>query len=359
MNVLILTGSFGMGHNAAASAIAEYIGAEMKDSVLFVEDLFLKTLKSRMYNASFDLVVKYGTYLYNFVYRNSQDSGMVAKLPFHRQFVYCLQDLIKKTRADVILSTFPYCSKIVSDYKCSGKCSIPLITCITDVSSHCEWLHPQTDFYLVAALHLREDLIRKGVESWRIVVSGIPVRQAFQKKGRHVESNREKKLLMMGGGLGFLPKAGSFYDELNRLNGVKTTVITGKNRKLYKSLVGKFENIEVLAYVHDIPAYMKNADLLLSKPGGITVFEAIAAELPLLIFPPFLQHEVENGEFIIENGMGEMLPIHQRAWAYTIRDILNDGEKQMRIRENMRAFTAGLDMGALTRILDRYYRLCA
>ena len=359
MNLLILTGSFGMGHNAAAAAIAESIIAERNGTKVYVEDLFNKTLKSQKYNLPFGLMVKYGKGLYNFVYRNSQDAELFKRLPFHRYLLHCLQELIDQSGADVIVSTLPYCSKIVSEYKRSRRSAIPLITCITDVSSHCEWLHPHTDYYLVAAPQLKDELVRKGVEARRVLVSGIPVRAEFQKDGERTGTRPERRLLMMGGGLGLLPKAKGFYEGLNRLHGVRTTVITGKNVKLYKALAGKYENIEVLAYVQDVSRHMKGADLLLSKPGGITLFEAIAAELPLLLFPPFLQHEFKNGEFILANRIGAMLPGNPKAWVRAIRDILREEDGRARMRENMRSLKAELDASALIRVLERYGRQCA
>jgi len=359
MNILILTGSFGMGHNSAASAIAEKIKAQYANANIVVEDLFSETLKMDNYSLPYFLFVKYGKSLYNFAYRCTEDSGVVTKLPFNTYFLHVLHKLINKSHADIIISTYSGCSKVVSEYKRKTKSDVPFISCITDVALHGTWLQPGTDLYLVAAPTTKDELVAKGVHPQQVVVSGVPVRDEFERVSAKKVPGGEKRLLVMGGGLGLLPSTKDFYEEINRLRGVKTTVITAKNDKLFKALDGKFENIKVLPFVDDMPKYMREADLLLSKPGGITMFEAISAELPLLIFPPFLQQEIRNGDFILENGIGDILPQDEEAWAKKIEDMLWDSEQQTRICESMRALKSSFDERAILRAIGDYQRQCA
>jgi processive 1,2-diacylglycerol beta-glucosyltransferase len=359
MNILILTGSFGMGHNSAAKAIEEMIGSGFGDSKVFVEDLFSHAFNSTKYNLPFSLMVKRGKLLYNFVYRHTEDSDKNLKLPFQRQMTKRLAELIKETDADIIISTLWSCSKAVSDYKKTAKRDIPLITCITDISSHREWLHPYTDYYLAAAPTVKAELIEKGVAPERIIVSGIPVRSEFRRESPEHEIIPEKKLLIMGGGLGLLPKSKTFYEELEALQGVKTTIITGNNVALYNSLHGLYKNVEVLPFVNDVPRYMRNADLLISKPGGITLFETISANLPLLMFTPFLQQEIKNGEFVLENRLGDVLPEEPKEWTAKIRAVLSDDALVGTYRANMRSFKSLLDEDALLRLIMQYEKKSA
>jgi len=351
VNILILTGNFGMGHISAANAIAEQILSGCSGAAVAVEDLFFQMCKSEKYNSPFRFFVFYAKSLYNFFYKHTDNADKFSKLPLSTYFIQALQSLIEKSGADIIISTLPICSRVVSDYKRLKGSTLPLITCITDISSHCEWINPYTDYYLVAAPQVREELIRKGVEPCRIIVSGIPVRGEFSKPRTVPSPADRQKLLIMGGGLGLVPKSESFYVELNRLSGVKTTVITGSNAKLYQALAGKYENIEVLAYVENVPDYMKNADLFLSKPGGISIFEAISVNLPMLIIPPFLQQEKRNGNFILENQLGSVLPEDPKLWVDAIRDMLGDKERMSRIKENMAKYKNGLDGTALIRLV--------
>jgi UDP-N-acetylglucosamine:LPS N-acetylglucosamine transferase len=348
-----------MGHNSAARAIAEKVGKEFGDSKIFVEDLFKNAFNSKKYDMLFRLMIKRGKCLYNLVYRYTEDTGRNKKLPFTGHLYRSLGELIKKTDANVIISTLWSCSKIVSEYKRLFKYNIPLITCITDVSSHSEWLQPDTDYYLIAAPNIKSELVRKGIEPQRILVSGVPVRSEFETAEAADKPSEIKRILIMGGGLGLLPRTKSFYDELDTLSGTKTTVITGNNASMYNALVGRYKNIEVLAFVKDVPRYMKDADVIISKPGGITLFEAISAELPLLMCPPFLQQEIRNGEFVLENNLGVILPENTKKWTAKIREVLKDDGLLDKIRSNMRAFKSHLDGNALLRLIQQYERQSA
>ena len=108
----------------------------------------------------------------------------------------------------------------------------------------------------------------------------------------------------MGGGLGLLPKDSRFYDELSRLSHTHITIITGRNEKLFKRLHGRWENIQVVGYTDRVWDYMSQADLIVTKPGGITLFETIFAQTPILTWPPALQQERNNARWLVREGIG-------------------------------------------------------
>ena len=110
----------------------------------------------------------------------------------------------------------------------------------------------------------------------------------------------------MGGGLGLLPKRDSFYEALDALPGVHTTIITGNNRKLYDRLAGKYAHIEVLGFTDRVYDYMARADRVPPKPGGITLFETIFSELPILAWEPFLEQEKNNARFLVKRRLGRV-----------------------------------------------------
>lgn len=109
----------------------------------------------------------------------------------------------------------------------------------------------------------------------------------------------------MGGGLGLLPKRLDFYQHLSEKIPADMTLITGKNEKLYHKLHGRFKNIHVLGYVKNIDAYFLRSDLVITKPGGITTFEAIYSETPILALNPTMRQEKYNAEFITKHEIGK------------------------------------------------------
>ncbi|MGN0968992.1 MAG: glycosyltransferase [Oscillospiraceae bacterium] len=344
MGILILTGKFGMGHWSASLALREQLLAALPDARIDVEDFFSYAMPgaSETVYKAFSLLVTYGGGLYNTVYRCTADA------PADRVPVYALllsdklAELLRARRPDAVIATHPVCAQLVSRFKEKTGSALPLITCVTDLTAHSEWLSNRCDCYLVGCPALRRELMDKGVDGDKILVTGIPVRAAFGREGvRH--AGRERRLLIMGGGLGLLPRRDSFYQELNDLPGAETTLITGHNQKLYDRLAGKYPHIHVVGFTDRVHAYMARADLMLSKPGGITLFEAISSRLPMLAWEPFLQQERLNARFLVREGIGRIAGREPEACLDAIRGLLYDDAALSRMAENMRRVKTQLE----------------
>lgn len=329
MKILILTGKFGMGHWSASQALQQQLEREghQVDTVDFF-DYAIPELAPTLYRM-FGWLVKYGGGLYNLFHRLTRN--VEGEMPLAGAWVERLEQLLWRERADVVVSTHPVCSGVVARYKREGG-QVPLVTCITDVTSHSEWIHPGTDIYLVASQQVRQGLVLKGVDQAQILVSGIPVGAQFT----HSRPKRGKReLLIMGGGLGLMPRRDRFYQQLNELPGVHVTILTGRNEKLYQRLHGKYENIEVVGFTTQVDRYMARAHLMLSKSGGSTVFEAIASRLPMLVWAPFLVQERENARFLVEAGMARLADKEEEACLWAIESTLYDEVGLARMRRAM------------------------
>ena len=153
------------------------------------------------------------------------------------------------------------------------------------------------------------------------------------------------------GGRGLLPKRDSFYEALDALPGVHTTIITGNNRKLYDRLAGKYAHIEVLGFTDRVYDYMARADLVLTKPGGITLFETIFSELPILAWEPFLEQEKNNARFLVKRGLGRVAAKEPEECLSAIRALIYDDETLEWMAGNMRAMKGQLEEESLNRML--------
>ena len=347
MKILILTGKFGMGHLSAAQALQEQLrqGGHQADTV----DLFEYALPGRaaaMY-WWFNVLVTYGGVFYNIYHDLTANSSGESR---GDNLIGGLDSLLDEYRPDVVVSTHPICSAAVSRYKEEGPSEIPLVTCVTDVTSHSEWIHPGTDCYLVAGETVRQGFAAKGVAADTIVVSGIPVSGRFRPALR--DTSRRRELLIMGGGLGLMPRRDSFYQALNALPGVHTTILTGRNEKLFQRLNGKYENIEAVPFTREVEKYMARAHLMLSKPGGITCFEAIAARLPILAWQPFLQQEQENADFLVRGGMARIAAKEESACLSAIRETIYDDGALSAMGRAMEETSAALERAAVCGVVQ-------
>lgn len=317
MNILILTGKFGMGHWSAAQSLRQQLQSGNANALVEVVDFpayALPNLSGILYKC-FNLLVSHGRHLFNTYYRLMGKGHTDMHPIFERMFLNRLAEMFEQRRPDVVIATHPLCAQLVSRYKERSGEGIKtgteeirthnptLITCVTDVSSHPEWINRNTDCYLVPSGEIRQSLAEKGVDPDLVCVTGIPVREEFRHL-THCGEGKTRELLIMGGGLGLLPRDSAFYEALNKIPNTHTTIITGHNRKLYKHLRGKWGNIQVEGYTGQVWDYMARADLIVSKPGGITLFEAIFARVPILSWPPTLQNERNNARWMVEKQIG-------------------------------------------------------
>lgn len=356
MNILILTGKFGMGHWAASQSLRQQLLRGFPDAVVEVEDFpaYVLPNASEAIYKFFHLVVTHGTHLFNTWYKLTAMGHTDACPPLEGLFLDKLAELLEKYRPDAVIATHPLCAQIMSRLKEEAarkeNCclDIPLFTCITDVSSHPEWVNRNTDCYLVPSREVKESLEEKGVAPARIFVTGIPVREEFRRLPER-NGGQHRELLIMGGGLGLLPSEESFYEALNKIPNTRVTIITGHNKKLFRRLAGRWENIEVLGYTDCVWEYMAKADMIVTKPGGITLFESIYAQVPIYTWPPSLCQEQGNARWLTGKGIGWVA--RGEDCAEEIREILMDGKRLAQAAARMKMVRQQLEVEGINRLM--------
>lgn len=327
MRVLILSGKFGMGHNSVARAITQEIYKIDSNSVVDTVDLvdYIYPSISGFVYKGFNKLVNNHPSIFNMFYNAAEyielDMGMIGS-----KIARKIKFLLNVYNPDIIISTLPICAKTMSLYKKYKRLNIPLITCITDVSPHSEWVSLNTDLYLVPTQSVRKELVLKGVDESRIFVVGIPVKQEF-KTVRSIRREYRKNVLIMGGGLGIIPELDEIMEALQDIENVQTTIITGYNRDAFLELQGKYKNTTIVGYVNNVVDYMQNADLMISKAGGITLFESIYCRTPMFVIRPFLNQEKVNAKFIEEYQIGKVIWDEDEKIKDSLVDLLNDLER--------------------------------
>ena len=333
-----------MGHVKCAEAIAEEIYASQPDASVTTVDVmdYLFPHLSKAIYKGFSLLVTKLPGMYNHLNRAA---GKHAGVPMKKTIAAKLDRLIAETQPDLIISNLPVCSKYISAYKELRVCTVPLFTYITDITVHDEWIADKTDLYFVGDESTGNVLISKGVSAEKIVVSGIPVKRVFKsafKDGTLKDQEKadtgthtKKRLLIMGGGLGLVPGGSRLLKRLNEETCFEVTLITGKNRSLEKRARRKYKNINVVGFTDKIADYMAAADLVLTKPGGITTFEAIASRTPMYIADPFLEQEMGNARFIESKNIGRVVWSRDCDVASDIINFLKDTALIDTMKENM------------------------
>ena len=261
--------------------------------------------------------------LWGKVYSNSQ-SGVLGHISSRANKVMAikLKNLIEEKSPDLIVSTHPFSSQMVSYLKKKGKIHCTLATILTDFASHEQWLigHEYTDFFFVSNDNMKQELCDYGVEEDKIYITGIPISDRFFEKfdrnkiTKMFDLNPEKKVILFFGGgefgLGKDRTVQIFNSLITNIPDYQIIAISGKNEKMKKS----FENlvkelnvtgrVKILGFTDKVPELMSISNIVVTKPGGLTTTEALASYLPMIIINPIPGQEEENAKFLETHGVG-------------------------------------------------------
>ena len=240
--VLILSASIGTGHTQAARAIEEYVKTIPEECEVEHLDFLSNDVLSidNIVKETYIKILDVFPMLYDLMYYSSQGykKGLVVKTLFAWGLKRRMLRVLAEKKPDVLVFTHPFPAGAAALLKRQHRLDIPLVGVITDFAIHQLWVYPQIDVYCVAASQLKDLLVEQGIDAGKIVVSGIPVRKAFEQERGHWDAahKADKNVLIMGGGLGM----GSIKQSLtllDRLDAVDSfTVVTGYNADLYDDL---------------------------------------------------------------------------------------------------------------------------
>ncbi|MFC5450942.1 MGDG synthase family glycosyltransferase [Paenibacillus aestuarii] len=318
--VLILTGALGDGHNKAAQAIVEAAKYYRPDIEVKVVDFlewthpYLHTVGKYCYMQW----VKSLPSVYGYLYRKTRDENKFSYM-FKRMKSFStdrMLELLHMYQPTEVVSTFPGAAAAMSYLKKSGLTTVPTVTVLTDYTDHSYWIHPFTDRYLVGAEHVKKSLLRYRIPEHRIVVTGIPLRLPFAQsydrlklRDKHGLDRQLPTVLVMGGGHGLIGKQFKSVVQSEELaSPVQFIFVCGRNEKLKQKLEEEFggsktrHRIVITGFVDHVHELMALSDLIVTKPGGLTVSEALALELPMMLYKPIPGQEQDNAAYLV--GLG-------------------------------------------------------
>ncbi|BBI30614.1 MGDG synthase family glycosyltransferase [Cohnella abietis] len=320
--ILILTGTLGDGHNQAAKAILEATGVYHPEVEVEIVD-FLQWTHPYLHSVGrfcYMQWVKGLPSLYGYLYRKTRDENKLSNLfkkmrSFSTERMLKLLDTVKPT---VVVSTFPGAAAAMSFLRSNHLTDVPTVTVITDYTDHSYWIHPLTDRYMVGAEHVKQALVRQRVPHESIIVTGIPIKLSFTLSYDRMILCQKYGLdpsvpivLIMGGGDGMIGKQMSTLLRSEELSpSIQFIIVCGRNSKLRQSLEEEIgvENSKIrhrvvitgfVDYVHELMAI---SDLIVTKPGGVTISEALALELPMILYKPIPGQEQENSAYLVRLG---------------------------------------------------------
>lgn len=304
MNILILSISAGGGHGNAAEALKSYISLrDPASNVRIVDALkYINPIIDKVVIGSYLKSLKVSPSLYGKLYSYSEGDYTITTTISSKliESLTCkLLPLINEYNPDILISTHSFATEMLSVLKSKYHICIPCMCIITDYYPHTSWLHPYIDAYVISNKNMIKKMISKGIPKDTIYNFGIPVKPEFNINYNRHDTLKSLKLsqskftiLVMGGSLG-LGKIADIYKQLDKVSeDIQIIIITGKNKKLYSELskikMSSSKETRIIGFTNQVNKYMQASDLLLTKPGGLTIAEALICKIPLGFFLLYL-----------------------------------------------------------------------
>jgi len=309
VRILIVTETIaGRGHEKAAKSLEKAITCSNNShevKVVSLLEIFSKSIE-RLIRNIYMTMIKQTPSVWGWMYKKEHNFSLVFKDIIANAMLIRLNNYIKDEHPDVVIATHASCLGSLSKLKERYQFSLAVV--FTDFQVNSFWIYKNIDYYFVPHEDFKNMLLLKEVEASKIHITGIPIDPIFSenKKADEHYPTASFNILIMGGGLGL----GGITEVIISLAEIKDTpiaveIVTGTNQKLFDELLILKESLNISItihqYVDNIHSLMAKAHLLISKPGGLTVSEALSIQTPILVYKPLPGQEEQNAKFLLKN----------------------------------------------------------
>ncbi|MGB2706206.1 MAG: glycosyltransferase [Candidatus Omnitrophota bacterium] len=350
-DTVIFYATAGIGHKKAALAVKEAFDKSGHKDVLIADVLDYTSRFFRVsYGAIYLFLIKYLPTLWGFSYYILDNPVVYFFLSPIRRLVNGvnsrkLVEFLLEAKPKTVIVTHFMPSEVIANLKKKGLLSTRLISVITDYRSHSFWLSKYVDCYVAGSDYTRDDLIRRGIPPDKIRVFGIPCASSFSKehdtekiRGKVGLQSGKATVFVLGGGFGVGPIRRITLHLDRAKQDFQVIVVCGYNARLYKAIkrIARFakHRFRVYGFIDNVDELMAISDVLVSKPGGITVTEALNAGVPMIVVDPIPGQEMRNYGFLEKNRAASKIKRPEDIIRVVGELIGSDGLKVL--RENVR-----------------------
>jgi processive 1,2-diacylglycerol beta-glucosyltransferase len=331
--ILILTAAYGEGHNAAAYALATAFNEETPGTAVVVDVFALSCPRLNAFVRRAYLAAINGTPgLWRYVYAWMDRPGFMTRgLVMLRAQSRTLEGVIARERPVAVCSTFPAYAALLQKLKREGRLNIPHFNVVTDsISINSVWWRPGCDGWFVPNEDSADVMLSAGVDGRRLHVTGFPVTPYFRKN----EGIATRPPLSGGAAprVLYIVNSGTQNAEATaRLllaeDAWEVTCTVGRDESLRKTLLaaaaGRRRRADILGWTDQIPRLLMTHHVVVSKAGGATTQEAIAARCPMIVNQVVPGQEEGNCELLLRHGAGALATAPETVVA-TLRAAFSD-----------------------------------
>jgi processive 1,2-diacylglycerol beta-glucosyltransferase len=316
MKILFLSVPTGHGHHQTSTAMVSYFSSRgdvecrMLDVFENISPATAEALHKGYLFSTMRAPKFYGKFYNNADRRDvSKYSavGVLVKTVLNKK----LLRFLRSYNPDVIVATHIFSAIAMSYLRKKYAMRAKTIGVITDFTVHPFWEDVDIDYYVTASELLNFQALKKGLLLEKVLPTGIPIHEKFAQSVPKEEARKslgiENKftVLMMMGSMGYGRSTMDVVERLDRMRGdFQMITVCGNNKKLKKYIDHMPKNKTFINYgfTHEVPSLMDAADCIVTKPGGLSVSEALAKRLPLILLDPIPGQEDRNQEFLLNCG---------------------------------------------------------
>ncbi|HYD00510.1 MAG TPA: glycosyltransferase [Phycisphaerales bacterium] len=318
--ILVLSASVGAGHIRAAQAME--LALKRADPNAHVQNVDVLTLTNalfkRLYGAAYLDLIKKAPHLLGAVY------DLTDKPQKTRGTRHALRSLVQKANLkkltdllegpwDVVVNTHFLPADMIATARRRRRLATRQVSVVTDFDAHAFWVNEPCERYYVGAEEAALSLAWWGVERAKITTTGIPVHPVFAQpktaagcRAKHGLSIDRPVLLQLAGGFGVGPIESMLRSILGIERPLHAAVVCGRNAELQKKLdavpVPARHKATIVGFTTEIDELMAAADVVITKPGGLTTAEVLARGCAMVIMNPVPGQEDRNSDYLLEQG---------------------------------------------------------
>jgi processive 1,2-diacylglycerol beta-glucosyltransferase len=352
--ILILSASVGAGHLRAAEAVEAALQQTVPDAVIKNVDVLELTNRvfRRIYGKLYLDLVNKAPHVLGYFYdlldqpsRSGKNRGDRLRLAVQKLNLKPFLRLLTDQPWDLAINTHFLPAEIIAHLRRKSKIDLPQVTATTDFETHRLWVNEPCDRYFTATEEGALYLQSWGVPAERTQATGIPVHPVFAQAKDRAECLARQGLkgdrpviLQLAGGFGVGPVEMLYRALLGIEVPVEIVAAAGRNADLKDRLeaipVPVRHRAKVMGFTRDIDELMNVADLVVSKPGGLTTSETLARGAVMVIANPIPGQESRNSDYLLEKGAA--IKVNNAATlAYKVTALLTDPTRLQQLRDNV------------------------
>ncbi len=341
MKVLILTVSAGEGHNSTAKAVNNIFNENDHQcitlDICYEANRILGMAVDKGYIFSIEHLSKLYAETYSKLLEREVGKNDIA-LKTASYISKKLHKQILEYNPDVIICTHVFCGMVIKPYILSGELKSKTMGILTDYTLHPYWEETTFfDYVIIPSEELKPECLKRGYNDEQIAAIGIPIQKKFSNRLNKEEARKVLGLIpeipvitVMSGSMCF----GGLTETVLSIDSIdehfQIIAVCGSDKKEFEKMQKTEFKHKILSFgfAENVNVIMDASECIITKPGGISISEAISRELPMILSKAVPGHEERNKRFLISEGVAlgvsDDMPVDVLLRRFLTDEILRD-----------------------------------